>query len=98
MLRDVEHVKANSPEDFATEYRKVCRKINLIGEVIDHYIISPVEAHIFYQFQSETQEEKTRYCCECGHFMWSRRCPFKEGKVVNRKDTACDKISVEVSA
>lgn len=92
--RDIEHILAQSPQDFAEEYRKVCRKIDQIGEVIDHYIISSVEAHIFYRLDSEPEpKEIRRHCCECENFVWSRRCPYKAG-VVNHMDFAYDYFNV----
>lgn len=93
LRRDIEHIKAQSPQNFAEEYRRVCRKISLIGEVVDHYMISPVEAHVFYDLTEpdpeEEKEEEGRHCCECNNFVWSRRCPYKKGQVVNHLDSAC---------
>ena len=96
--RDIEYIQARSPQDFAEEYRKICRKIDLIGEVVDHYIISPVEAHIFYELTSEPgpkkEEKNVRHCCECPVFDWHRRCPYKKGQVVNHMDIACDYFGI----
>ena len=57
-MRDIEFVSGNTPEEFAGKYRSTCRKIAQIGTVVDHYIISPTQAHIFYEFEEAEEEVK----------------------------------------
>lgn len=93
-MRDIEYVEATNPSDFAIEFRKVCTKIDKIGKVIDHYFIGPSAAHIVYEFDSEPETKEKRYCCECSHFEWVRKCPKKTG-IVNHMDFACECFTTE---
>lgn len=97
-MRQVEYVEALTPEEFAEEYNQIASKINQIGEIVDHYIISATSAHIFYEFQDEEEPEEEKpviYCADCDNYDWGKGCPYREGRV-DRLDLACEMFNVKV--
>lgn len=96
-MRQMEHIKAHTPEEFATEYNKTCRKISTIGKVVDQFIISPTQVHVFYEMDDEpVVRESKRYCCECSNYVWGRSCPYRDGRI-GLKDPACEYFNVEIA-
>lgn len=43
--------------------------------------------------QLKVGTDKTRRCCECDNFIWSRKCPYRDG-IVNHMDGACGMFNV----
>lgn len=93
-MRDIEFINAKTPEEFAVKYRSTCRKIAQIGTVVDQYMISPTQAHIFYEFE-EPDEEVNAYCCDCHHYEWGKRCTLT-GCRAGLKDPACQFFNIPI--
>lgn len=96
-MRQMEYIKAHTPEEFATEYNKTCRKISTLGKVVEQFVISSTQMHIFYEMADEPIERTSqRFCCECINYEWGRSCPYREGRV-DIKDHACEYFNMEIS-
>lgn len=93
-MRDIEYINAKTPEEFAIQFRKVCRKIGKIGTVVDQYMISPTQAHIFYEFE-EDEEKIEAHCCDCDYYELGKRC-MVTGCRAGLKDPACQFFNLSI--
>lgn len=96
MLRRIEYVIADSPQEFCERYREACDRIATVGEFSNEYIWSPTEAYLFYNIPEEESTENNRVCCECSLFSWRKGCLLGRVSSHGRKNPACDDFTTEV--
>ena len=80
--------------------------IKAIGNEVDNYegfnpkiaFVDDRSAVIFHdEIQEEIHDEpwSDRKCCECGHYVWGRGCPYKDGHITLMMD-ACHNFTIEL--
>lgn len=80
--------------------------LKAISNEVDNYegyhpamtIVDEKRAIIYHDEVKEEvpfEEWNGRYCCECGHYIWGRGCPYKEGHITLKMD-ACSNFTIEL--
>ena len=94
-MRQVEHVKADTPHEFVAAYNKACAELSKFT-IVNEERLGKYERFIYYdkpEPEQKKEECKTDglYCADCLAYEWGRKCRIHGG---HRKplDPACEDV------